>query len=64
MKGDQHVQMLHFVSCSSRWSGPRVPCQVAKPCAKESSTNHLSLEQLYQDELAQIKPEFLLAALT
>lgn len=62
-KGDKHVQMLHFVSCLSRWSGPNVPCQVAKPCAKEASTNHLSVEKLYQDQLAQINTEFLLAAL-
>lgn len=55
--------MLHFVLRSSRWSGPSVPCQVAKPCAKCASTNHLSLEQLHQDELAQINTEFLLAAL-
>lgn len=38
-------------------------CQVAKPRAKEASTNHLSLEKLYQDELAQFNTEFLLAAL-
>ncbi|KAI7778353.1 hypothetical protein LA080_002183 [Diaporthe eres] len=42
---------------------PMFQCQVAKPCAKQASTNHQSLEKLYQDQLAQFNTEFPLAAL-